>query len=155
MIPGTKNKNGSGWVTARHGGNGKGSSGPGAAPNPVNHTGAVNAKKGPVEGSPEEEKNETPAQEKAEGPDKDSDDTSSPSLHPYHAAIADELRNKHGLSHNASVRVGAGIVAAHAKGHAAIDSDTQGQAAEAHAHWNTMLKTHKKATAVSAPQHSM
>jgi hypothetical protein len=130
------NNNGSSWVTARHGGDGKGHAGPGGAPNPVNHTGGVNANKDA------DKDNDDDGQQQEDGP----------SLHPYHKAIADELRNKHGLSHNSSVRVGAGIVAAHAKGHASVDAATQSKAAEAHGHWNTMMKQHKKASAVSAPQ---
>src|SRR2546430_2523141 len=129
MIPGTKNKNGSSWVTARHGGDGKGHSGPGSAPNPVNHYGAVNAKKSAPEESAKEEAQETPQQEQEEEW-QNPEAVQSPQLHPYHEQIANDLQQVHGLNRNKAVRVSAGIVAKHAQGHAAVDADQQQQASQ-------------------------
>lgn len=154
--PTSKNKNGSSWVTARHGGDGNGNAGPGGSPSPVNHHGGVNPRtQAPKKDDDPRGQKPDPEDQADNYSDEDSEDDGPPRLHQYHEAVAADLRDNHGLTHNHAVRVAAGIVAKHAAGHAGVDGASQQAAAQAHSHWQNMLKKHKKASAVSAPQHAM
>lgn len=138
MAANSKNNNGSDWVTARHGGTGKGKMSASGAPATVNHHGAVNGKKGPVEGSPEEEATESPEQEKSE--------EGGSRIPGYITSIADKLRTHHGLTHTHSMRIAAGITKKHADGHASVDSKTQMAAKAAHDELQGTLKKHGTTT---------
>lgn len=155
MAANSKNKNGSDFVTARHGGDGKGKMStnpkrPGTTGKPINHTGGVNpppdhggAKGGAKEGSPAEEKSETPQEEASEQGENTSQDTG---VHPYIGSMAAKLQAHHGLTHNHAHRIAAAITKVHAKGHASVDSKTQSAAAEAHEHMEGLKKKHGTAT---------
>lgn len=163
MIPGSKNKNGSSWVTARHGGDGKGHASPHGTPSPINHHGAVNAPKGPRKPTPTHpaygshaQQNQEPEEEEQQEQEWENPEAEkTPELHPYHEEIAKNLQDNHGLNRNKAVRVAAGIVRKHAGGHAAVDAEQQRNASQAHQHFTNLMKKHKKASAVSAPQHAM
>jgi len=143
MAANSKNNNGSDWVTARHGGDGKGKMGSGSAPNPVNHHGAVNAKKSAgkmndTDNDGDNDTNESPQEEQHEG--------GGSSIPAYTQSIADKLRKDHGLTHTHSVRIAAGITKKHADGHASVDAPTQMAAKSAHDELQGALKKHGSAT---------
>jgi hypothetical protein len=142
MAANSKNANGSNWVTARHGGDGKGHMSKAGPAHTINHTGAVNPRKGPAEGSAAEEKTESASEERAEdsehpiaeqkgsGPENGSQATVG--LPHYVRTMADKLRTNHGLTHNHAVRIAAKITAVHAAGHASVDESTRQAAESAH-----------------------
>lgn len=147
MAANSKNNNGSDWVTARHGGDGKGKMGSGPAPNPVNHHGAVNAKKsaGKQNDDPDTDSSKNESSE-AGGESSDSNSGGSSTIPAYTQSIADKLRKEHGLTHTQSVRIAAGITKKHADGHASVDAPTQMAAKSAHDEMQGMLKKHGSAT---------
>lgn len=145
MAANSKNQNGSDWVTARHGGDGKGNTGSGPAPNPVNHHGAVNAKKSASHTNDTDKEDQTDSGSD-ENQENEQDNGGHHSIPAYTQSIADKLRKEHGLTHTHSVRIAAGITKKHADGHASVDSKTQMAAKVAHDELQGALKKHGSAT---------
>lgn len=146
MAATSKNNNGSNFVTARHGGDGKGHMSQAGPPHTINHTGGVNPRKGsgadseanePNEGSRKEEI----ADQKGDGPSNGSQATNG--LPHYVRTMADKLRTNHGLTHNHAVRIAAKITAVHAAGHASVDESTRQAAATAHHEMVGLMGGHK------------
>jgi hypothetical protein len=147
MAANSSNNNGSNWVTARHGGDGKGTMV--KKPSVVNHHGAVNGKtpdkktgKNMTAPHPSPTKNGSDADDAEDTLDHGSDEANEQNkdaVHPYIAAIAGHLRDSHGLTHNHSLRIAAGITKKHALGHAQVDDATKQAAAAAHAHMEGLL----------------
>lgn len=144
MAANSKNNNGSDWVTARHGGDGKGKMGSGPAPNPVNHHGAVNGKKSA--GKMNDTDNDGDSNESGVEESSEASKGGSSTIPAYTQSIADKLRKEHGLTHTHSVRIAAGITKKHADGHASVDSKTQMAAKAAHDELQGALKKHGSAT---------
>lgn len=144
MIPGNKNKNGSSFVTARHGGDGKGNVSAAGEPKTINHTGGVNPRKGPADSDSDDKgdgKQDVAAQ-KADG--SKNGDAGATGLPDYVSKMADKLRTNHGLTHNHAVRIAAAITKKHAGGHASVDESTRQAAEAAHGQMTGLLKSAKK-----------
>jgi hypothetical protein len=119
---GKPNKNGSSWVTVRHGGDGHGKMV--TTPKHTQHD----------DGDPEDVRDH--------GADEATEDTSKNKLPDYVNNIADHLKANHGLTHTHATRVAAGITALHAQGHAAVSEAQQKAAVEAHGHMQKLVKGH-------------
>lgn len=150
MAADSGNNNSSNWVTARHGGDGKGAMV--KKPAVVNHHGAVNGQKGPRQMTAPHPGNTQQAQDAGHAADGDEEnkqhgeEKTKSAIPDYIATIAGHLRAQHGLTHNHSVRVAAAITKKHADGHAQVDDTTKQAAATAHAEFTANMGKAKAAS---------
>lgn len=79
------------------------------------------------------------AEEKGESAQQESSEQNEHGVPVYISSMAAKLRAQHGLTHNHSLRIAAGITKHHAAGTAQVDDATKSAAATAHAQWTGLM----------------